>query len=380
MIDENGDSVNSPNQHLYPGTPPPNQAAASSKDGLPVISSPNPDFSVHEPAFSTADPQGVEQDLNQLSQHMDQSQWRVLHKLHSSSMNHGREIEALQDQVGSQMTTTHYFLSGETEPQFYSNKHSLNENVLGLKNSSLRTRRSLDNHLNKYNQEIQLLKNAVTSLNNDKDVKSPQTGISSCPNACPNADEMNKYKMDCERIQADLKKELTRLSSLSSGSGFKALDLTARMVELENENRKLFQKWEITAKAVAVLKNERPSGNRDREGFEFDIRRLTERVEQLEKEDSDRHSRNLFSDLSDSKITLLEKEVDQLQKSVRFQLADSDTNQWLRQKQLSFLDTPDMNDKFKAQFRNFANTWSIQPKNLSREVRELMVKVSHINY
>ena len=201
---------------------------------------------------------------------------------------------------------------------------------------------------------------------------------------------MYEISLNCQKFKFHIKSCLIKnVVVLVLGVSFKLYKLhnchfqfnVLFKTQLNNEhlrNKKLFQKWEVTAKSVAVLKNERPSVGNDQNGLEFEIKRLTERIEQLEKEDSDRHSRNLFSDLSDSKITLLEKEVEQLQKSVRFQLADSDTNRWLRQKQLSFLDTPDMNDKFKAQFRNFANTWVIQQKNLSKEVRELIVKVSFL--
>ena len=60
---------------------------------------------------------------------------------------------------------------------------------------------------------------------------------------------------------------------------------------------------------------------------------------------------------------------------MRLQLADSDTNRWLKQKLEAFLETPEMNNKFKSELRNFACTWIIQPRNLSKEIREIIVKV-----
>ena len=272
------------------------------------------------------------------------------------------------------MTTTHYFLNGEAEPQFFSNTHTINENILGLKNSGLRTRRSFDTHVTKYNQEVQMLKTSVSvlkeSINN-----LPGAPISSCPDANPNADEIIRHKKELKKIQDDLKTALAKASSLSNGSAFNTLDLTARIVELENANLRMTRKWECTSKAVGLLKNERPTADQSSGILEFEVKRLTERIEKLEKEDSDRHSRNLFTDLSESKISLLEKDVEELQKSARLQLADSETNLWLKRKLEAFLETPEMANKFKSELRTFSNTWVIQPRNLSKEVRELMVKV-----
>ena len=373
MIDENPNQSNDSNLHQYPNTPPPNQQAATAGDGLPV-SILSQEMGVPSSAVSV-DPQGIHQDLQQLSQDMDRSQWRVLHKLNANLMNHGRDIESLQEQMGPHVTTTHYFLNGETEPQYFSNTHTIGENILGLKNSGLRTRRSLDSHLTKYNQEIQMLKNSLAHLKEHIHSKINTQTISSCPNAQPNADEIDRYKNDLAKIQEDLKKALAKASSLSNGSAFSTLDLQARMVELENANRRLSQKLDCTAKAVGVLKNERPSGESGANVLDFEVQRMKERLDKLEREDSDRHSRNLFSDLSESKITLLEKEVEELQKSARLQLADSETNLWLKQKLEAFLETPELNNKFKSEFRNFSSTWTIQPRNLSAEVREIIVKV-----
>ena len=363
-----------------PGTPPPNQQAATAGDGLPdSIPGSHPDSEATLQTSSTVfDPQGINQDLQQLSQNLDRSQWRVLHKLNAGLMNQGRDIESLQEQVGPHVSTTHYFLNGETEPQFFSNTHTISENIIGLKNSGLRTRRSLDSHVTKYNQDVQLLKSSVTSLKDQMAVKPTSLPVSSCPNAVPNADEILKYKEDLAKIQEELKKALAKASSLSNGSAFNTLDLSARMVELENANKKLSHRLECTSKAVGVLKNEKPSASKETDVLEFEIQRLRERVDQLEKEDSDRHSRNLFSDLSDSKISLLEKDVEELQKNARLQLADSETNLWLKRKLEAFLETPEMSNKFKSEFRTFSSTWTLQPRNLSTEVREMIVKVSLI--
>ena len=299
--------------------------------------------------------------------------------MHSQAVNHEREINSLQDQMGPSVTTTHYFLSGEAEPQFFKNTQTVMENILGLKNSSLRNRRSLDNQVTKYNQEIPVLKSALTALKTQMDELKSGNQISSCPTAQPNAEEIQAYKDELDKIQKDLKLALTKASSLSAGSAFSTLDLKARMVELENGNKNLAHKFECLSKTVGLLKNEKPSTAQGTNVLEFEIKRLRERLDEMEKEDSDRHSRNLFSDFSDSKITLMEKEIEELQKSTRLQLADSDLNQWLKRKQLAFLETPEMAERFKREFRLFGSTWVIQPSNLSKEMREIIVKVSFIN-
>ena len=373
MIDENCNQSNDSNLNLSPHTPPPNQQAATVEDGLPM-SVPSKESDL-PPSSVSVDPQGINQDLQQLSQDLDRPHWRILHKLNANLMNQGRDIESLQEQVGPPVTTAHYFLSGESEPQFFSNKHTISENILGLKNSGMRTRRSLDTHLTKYGQDVQVLKNLIANIQEKMVLKHHLPVISSCPTAQPNADEIQQYKNELVKIQEDLKKELAKMSSLSNGSAFNTLDLSARIVELENANRRLSQRLECTSKAVGALKNERPSMEQGANALEFEIQRLKERLDELEREDSNRHSRNLFSDLSDSKITLLEKEVEELQKSARLQLADSETNLWLKQKLEAFLETPELNNKFKSEFRTFSSTWVLQPRNLSAEVRAMVVKV-----
>ena len=363
-----------------PSTPPPNQEAASSKDGLPLDEDGFSQFDPNSSSNVPLDPHAVEHDLQQLANTLDRPNWRVLHKLHSQTMNQERTINSLQDQVGAPVTTTHYFLSGEAEPQFFKNSQTVMENILGLKNSSLRNRRSLDSHVSKFNQEIPVLKSALTALKSQMDGLPKSDMISSCPNALPNADEINKYKAEMEKMQKDLKTALSKASSLSAGSAFSTLDLKARMVGLENANKNLALKLDRIAKTVGLLKNENPSIEQGTNVLEFEIKRLRERLDELEKEDSDRHSRNLFSDFSESKITLMEKDIEELQKSNRLQLADSDMNQWLNRKQIAFLETPEMAERFRREFRTFASTWVIQPNNLSKEMREIIVKVSYYNY
>ena len=375
MIDEPTEfSVMSPPTR----TPPPNQEAASSKDGLPEIVSSIDPGSINSSSNVRLDPQGVGSDLQQLSETLDKENGRVLHKLHAQSVNHEREINSLQDQLGPLVTTTHYFLSGEAEPQFFKNSNTVMENILGLKNSSLRNRRSLDSFVTKYNQEIPVLKSALTTIKTQLDQIRPGSEISSSQNAVPNADEICKYKDELAKIQKDLKTELAKASSLSAGSAFSALDLKARMVELENANKHLTHKLECVSKAVGVLKNERPSVEQGTNVLDFEIKRMKERLDELEKEDSNRHSRNLFSDCSESKITLMEKEIEELQKNSRLQLADSDMNQWLKRKQIAFLETPEMAERFKREFRLFGSTWVIQPRNMSKEMREIIVEVSFL--
>ena len=80
-----------------------------------------------------SDPHCIEHDLQQLVEEMDPLPWRVLQKLNSQSSNQSHQILGLQEQLGPMVTTTHYFLNGKSEPQYFKNDQTVMENILGLK-------------------------------------------------------------------------------------------------------------------------------------------------------------------------------------------------------------------------------------------------------
>ena len=355
--------------------PPPNQEAATISDGLP--SQPLGSSIVMDPvSFSqVVDPQGIEFDLIRLKlDNMEPLQWRVLQKLNSKSIQQGQKVQEIQDQIGPMVTTTHYFLNGEEEPQIFRNDQTVMENILGLKNSGLRTRRSLDAHMVKTNNFIDRMNAAIPSLKEDM---SRLKRISSSPIALPNADEIEKYKKDLEKANKDIAEALAKADRLSKGSAFSSIDLTARMVEIEQSVLALSQRLDKTAKAVGTVKNKNFEESTNQNPWEYEFGRLKERLDALEREDSDRHSRNLFSDMSESTLTLMQKDIEELQKNTRLQLADSDLNQWLQRKLVAFLDTPEMSDRLKREMRNFGSSLVIQPRNLSRDARSDIVKVNN---
>ena len=153
------------------------------------------------------------------------------------------------------------------------------------------------------------------------------------------------------------------------------VDISSRMVELENANKALSQRCDVMGRMIGDVKNQKPSKLGEPSNLEYDLNRIRERLDDLEREDSDRHSNNLFPDLSDSRMSLMQKDIEELRQSSRLQLASSDLNLWFKQKIVSFLETPEMADRLKSELRNFMSSLVIQPRNLSKEAREAIVKV-----
>ena len=158
--------------------------------------------------------------------------WKIYSKLQNQSL----QIEGLNDQVGSPITTSDFFLNGQPEPQLFSDNQAISENIIGLNNTVQRNRKILDNHISKAVQDAKQTQEKLRALQ----FQSPS-------NAIP--------KAEIERLKKDISEELAKNKSLASGNAFNNLDLTNRIVNLEQDQIKSGNKLEAIGKAVAIIKN-----------------------------------------------------------------------------------------------------------------------------
>ena len=75
----------------------------------------------------------------------------------------------------------------------------------------------------------------------------------------------------------------------------------------------------------------------------------------------------------ESRIDLLQKELEDCKKDMRLNLAASETNNWLKNKQEAFLETPLFLAKVKSEVKNQLVNLKIVPRNLPEETRNLIV-------
>ena len=291
----------------------------------------------------------------------------ILKKL-ATRGNHIMQLtNSIQEKIGISLTMADYFLSGTTEPQKFSDENSITENLLGLKNSILKNRRLVDS-LNfkvttdstKIHNLLSSLKTALNSCQRSiKDIKSKPS------NANPNA--------ELENIRKQVAENLAKNSSLSAGNALNAIDITARMVEIENNQKRLTSRLDMLGKRSSVKK----IGNQ--EEIMQDLERMKERLDSLEDAQSAPHSENLFADTIDSRIDLVQRDIMELQQNQKLNLASSEVNKWLNAKLDAFLGSPNFQDALRNDFNNRSQIWVLKPGNLSSEVREAIVKVSTLN-
>ena len=327
-------------------------------DGLTI----RPKTSVISEQF---DPQHISEDIMAVSKTIDHSIWNILRKLNARGTASSIDIHGLQEQVGPALTTSHYFLNGQEEPQTFKDDQTLTENVLGIKNSCLRNRRSIDSHFVTTANEVNRLKSTIKAL---------ESSVSVALNANPKATE-NKIANDLKKLQKEVAEALASASSLTAGSAFNTLDLTNRLIEVEQAIQRLDKKATMMAKSLGALKNEQAKNST--EINQQSISAIHERVSKLESQSLEEpHSRNLFDDMASTRIDLLEREVSTIRKDSKLELADSDLNNWLKTKLKAFLESPEMTDRFRMEFKTFGNTLLVQPENISRAVREQLAKVN----
>ena len=312
-------------------------------------------------SIEVGDPQGIKEDLDELLRRRHDP-WiiNVLKKLNRRAIDTKIKLTNLDTMIGPQVNSTDYFLNGTPEPSKYHENHSMGENILGLKNSILRNRKSLDSHIKKATKDSELIWEKVNAIKNRPS------------NAVP--------KADFERLTKRVASELVKTSSLSQGTAFNTIDLSARMVEVENLVKKLGSRLDATSKTVGLLKKTEPVGSEDKDtitSIRYGLNDLRERLTKLEEEP---HSRNLFEDsTAESSIALLQSELAELKRDTKLDLASSEVNKWLNTKLLAFMESPEFVDKLKSDSKYRLTNWTITESNLSTEMRQILIKVRFLS-
>ena len=96
---------------------------------------------------------------------------------------------------------------------------------------------------------------------------------------------------------------------------------------------------------------------------------LKDRIRKLEEEAWGNTSRNLFDDSAQSRLDLLQRDIEELRNDKKLDLASSEVNQWLKNKLNAFIETPEMNTMVKNEIRTFGNCFQVLPSNLSADAR-----------
>ena len=313
------------------------------------------------------DPERITEDIRSIAASVDRSIWNVLRKINTRGTSLAMDLNNVQEHLGPHLSTAHYFLNGHEEPQTFKDDQTVTENLLGVKNSCLRNRRSIDNHFVAVTNEINKIKKAIKALESSLEV---------ALNANPKATQA-KIANDLQKLQKEVAEALASTSSLTAGSAFNTLDLTNRLVEVEQTCIRLEKKTTAVAKSLGVVKNEQAKSMSLSKPEE--VAAIHDRVSKLEStisEEYQPHSRNLFDDMASTRIDLLEREVTSLRRNSQLELSNSETNQWLKQKLQAFLESPEMTERFQNEFKTFGQTWVVEPQNVSRAVREQLAKVS----
>ena len=309
----------------------------------------------------SADPQRIEDDLNGLKSTMPSALMNVLKKFNSRGKIMNAQLHELISRVGLPVLVSDYFLNGTPQPDQYNEYHTISENLLGLKNALLKQKRELDIHAQKAVKDSDLLWEKVTAC--DDKIQN----LSKSPNAAPSA--------NFERLQKKVAEDLAKNASISSGSAFSVMDISSRIVEVENNFKRLNAKLEATSKAVGLLKNLETS-NTGSFGVNHNLNSIRDRLTKLEEERDAQHSNNLFeSSTLDSRINLLQMDLAELKKDNRLELASSEVNEWLDAKLKAFLESPEMLAKLKSDSNYRLTNWTLLPRNLSMGTREMFVQV-----
>ena len=232
---------------------------------------------------------------------------------------------------------------------------------MGLKNSILRNRRALDSHIQK---AVKNSENLWERINASKSIPS---------SAVPTA--------DFEKLKKEVAEQLAKTSTLSNGTAFNTIDISSRMVEVENGVKKMRSKLEATAKTVGALKNMAPTNPEGKDtvlSILYGLNDLKDRLKKLEEEkEEEQHSRNLFSSSTlESTVNLLQSELEEVKRDTKLDLASSEVNMWLNTKLVAFLESPEFLDKLRSDSKYRLTNWSITPSNLSTDIRKLLVSVS----
>lgn len=304
------------------------------------------------------DPHRIRDDIEELHDSVDRKQVVVFMKLNDRGSVTKLKLEDLLERVGRPVTSREFFLNGQPEPAKYDDDQTLSENVLALRNEIRHNKVSIDTMAQKLSRDIKKMQEAMSKCS------------SSNPNALP--------KADFEKIKKEIAEQLVKVSTMSKGTAFSTMDLESRLVVAEKETTKMARKIDAVAKAIAVLKNGRGQSSSTETNLPIGINRFDERLLKLEEQAFGDQSRNLFASTMETTIDVLTRDVNDLRKDVKLNLASSETNQWLDAKLKAFLDTPVFLERVKSEIKNYMINYHITTRNMPQDTRKQIIEVIKI--
>ena len=237
----------------------------------------------------------------------------VLKKINRRGSSVGTKLMELAEQVGNPLSPSDYFLNGTPQPSQYSADQSMAENIVGLKNSISQQKHDLSDHIQKAVKDSDLLWDKFSICNKNLEQ------LSKSPHAAP--------KADFEVVKKKIADNLAKNSSLSQGTAFSAMDISARMVEVENGFKRIKTRLDTVSKQVNLLKNNETSSSNEF-GVNHNLNEIRERLVKLEEERDAQHSENLFDTSTvDSRINLIQMDLEGLKKDKQLELASSEVNE-----------------------------------------------------
>ena len=318
---------------------------------------------IHLNADYLGDPHRIRDDIEQLDDSIDRRQVLILSKLNDRGSNNTLKLDNVMNQVGRPVTAREYFLNGQPEPDRYDDDQTISENLIALRNVTRHNRSSLDNLAHKTAKDLRKIRDNYENKNSS-------SAINSSLNAAP--------KAEFEKLEKDVALALTKVSSLSKGNAFNTMDVESRVKTLEDQLKTTIRKLEATAKSVGVLKNGHGQSTSVNNQLPIGINRFDERLLKLEEQAFGQHSRNLFATTLETTVDSLSKDVNDLRKDLKLDLASSEMNEWLNAKQKAFLDTPAFLDGVRNEIKNYLVNFQITPRNLPQDTRQKIVEVRPI--
>ena len=314
------------------------------------------------------DPQRIQSDIYNLGDDTDGKYRSILNKLNHRGSHNTLKIDSLCEQVGRKITSRECFLNGQPEPVKYDDDQTISENILALRNVTRHNRVSIDCLAHKLNRDLKKLKGTGESnLSTSPSISSASD--SSSLNAVPKA-EWNQLKKEVATAVA-------KVTSLSKGNAFNTMDVEERVKVLEKEHLDLARKFTTVSKSVNLLKNGHGQSSTTENQLPIGINRFDERLLKLEEIAFNQSSKNLFDSSMETTMDLLSKEVQDLRKDLKLNLAGSEMNNWLDAKMKAFLDTPIFMDRVNREFKNLLVNHQITPRNLPQDTRKKIVEVNN---
>ena len=311
------------------------------------------------------DPQRIRDDINGLDESTDRKQICILEKLNHRGSHNTILIEEIGGHLGRPVKSKEYFLNGQPEPVKYDDDQTISENVLALRNAIRHNRTALDNLVIQVNRDTKKLKELCLKKTSNSSVTN-----SNSLNANPTA--------EFDTMKKDVAIALAKVASLSKGNAFNTIDVEARVKVLEDECKQMVKKLSVVSKSLGALKNSHGQTTSEENRLPIGINRFDERLLKLEEHAFGQTSKNLFETTMETTMDLLSKEVQDLRKDLKLNLAGSEMNSWLDTKLKAFLDTPTFSSRMNSDVKTLLINYQITPRNLTQDTRMKIVEVSVI--